>query len=197
MGLRADSTPTLEGFDSPAAHQKGTADVRFHLDARPVEPGDLRNGLALFIEPTTPNTENPMKNERLVHLKVKIKSLSAEAGIIRQEEEKALARHREKVGDEEGKIPPEKSLCPRYEGLRNHRTGIVRWAARHNLLAYAFLRDQSYAEVEAQGSEEPNWDEVKKVALRFEGDASTHEARWGAWVKAAKEHRARPAEQAA
>ena len=140
-----------------------------------------------------------MKNERLAHLKIKIATLAFEATVIRHEERKRLETHRGYLErrKEAGETPDTSSMAPGYWGLHEHRTGIVRWAARHNLLAYAFLRGRSYAEVEAQGSEEPDWDEVKKVALRFEGDIATHEARWVEWVKAAKEYRALPVKQVA
>jgi len=66
--------------------------------------------------------------DRRTHLKIKIKTLTAEAAIIRFEAAKTK-------GDEKWI-------------LNDHRTGIVRDAARRNLLAYAMLRGKSYAKME-------------------------------------------------
>lgn len=70
--------------------------------------------------------------DRRVELKVKIKSLAAEARVIRTEESKAKAR-----GDRH-----------KVNSLHNHRVGIVRNEARLSLLCYAMLRGRTYAQVE-------------------------------------------------
>jgi hypothetical protein len=85
--------------------------------------------------------------ERLIHLRVKVKSLAAEATIIRQE----AARVRGKVG----------------YGLNQHRTTVVRRHARLNLLAYGLLRGVPYATMEARCREEPDFAEVASIARRF------------------------------
>lgn len=84
---------------------------------------------------------------RQVHLKVKIKSLAAEAKIIRSEERKA-------------------GPVLRYT-LAEHRKGIVREVARESLLAYGFLRGLPYSRIETQNSSEPDWDSVMKMIHRF------------------------------
>lgn len=82
-------------------------------------------------------------------LKVKIKSLAAEARIIRNEERK-----------------------PRNadwrEGLHNHRIEIVRRVARHTLLAYGFLRGLSREQIEPH-TKDPvrNWDAVAKMVNQY------------------------------
>jgi len=84
---------------------------------------------------------------RLVHLKVKVKSLAAEAGIIRFEENKSRGF--------------------RKSSLNEHRRGIVRYHARLNQLAYGFLRGRSYHQMEVKAATEPEWDEVRKLIKRF------------------------------
>lgn len=79
----------------------------------------------------------PATRTDLARLRVKIKSLAAEARIIRQEEHRAL------------RLSPENpDRLPRYRTLREHRKQDVRAAARAALLAYAFLRGRAYATVE-------------------------------------------------
>jgi hypothetical protein len=110
----------------------------------------------------------------LSHLRVKIKSLAAEAHIIRHEERRALATHRRR-GD---LTKP----CEEHERLHEHRTGIVRRVARESLLAYGFLRGRTYRQMEARCSAPPNWAEVWKVACRFRFELTAADrARFDAW----------------
>lgn len=81
-----------------------------------------------------------------VYLKVKIKSLAAEAKIIRKEECKTKYN---------------------YWGLREHRKGVVRNEARHTLLAYGFIRGKAYKDIEATCHTEPDWDKVKKMVEKY------------------------------
>jgi hypothetical protein len=96
-------------------------------------------------------------------LKVKIKSLAAEAGIIRLEERRARRDDRLR--------------CELHE----HRVGIVRSEQRHSLLAYAFLRGRSYAAAEPKAAKAPDWTRVAKLVEKF----GTTE-----WAKEAKEAQA-------
>jgi hypothetical protein len=113
-------------------------------------------------------------NPRLRHLRVKIKSLAAEARIIRHEERKALA------------YPPKDKYGTGYnhdyEALRVHRRGVVGVEARHSLLAYACLRGVPYKVVEPKvridcvigqylDGNLPDWTKVKEIAIRFGGKA--------------------------
>lgn len=85
------------------------------------------------------------------HLKIKIKSLAAEAGIIRHEERLVLghARHvRGRQGDEDRLD----GLFTEYQSLREHRIKDVRGEARAACLAYALLREKPYARTEPAGS---------------------------------------------
>lgn len=102
-------------------------------------------------------------NARLIHLRIKIKSLAAEARIIRQE----AKRTREMV---------------KWE-LNHHRTTVVRTVARTNLLAYGLLRGRPYASMEQKCHELPNFDEVGKTAKRF-GASEDDVIRWVEEAKA-------------
>lgn len=101
-----------------------------------------------------------MKDKRYA-LKVKIKSLAAEAKIIRFEERKRPRGSYERMD------------------LAEHRRGIVRTAARETLLAYGFLRGRSYESMEAKCHEAPNWAAVKKMVekygARWDGEESYQE----------------------
>lgn len=74
----------------------------------------------------------------LVYLRVKIKSLAAEARIIRLEEQR---------------FPRGWRNNDVYHGLHHHRTYDVRKEARSALLAYAYLRGRLYSVVEGGRNE--------------------------------------------
>ena len=102
-------------------------------------------------------------DERTRHLKVKIKNLADEARTIRHEEQKTSGMER--------------------WGLQHHRKTVVRRAARHNLLAYAFLRGRPYSRVESASTRNlPEWKRVKKVATDFGGDPE----RFDDWIREAE-----------
>jgi hypothetical protein len=117
---------------------------------------------------------------QLRFLKIKIKSLAAEARIIRREEKRSS-----------GEL--QRQLC-------EHRRRVVRRAARHNLLAYSFLRGRRYEQLE-RSPFGPDWTEVSKLVVRFgvchDGEVETvaqFEARrkqqgeaFAAWTKNAVE----------
>ena len=94
---------------------------------------------------------------RKTELKIKIKSLAAEAAIIKAEEEKLLRRSRKM----------KQPLGPLFFNLRGHRKHVVGREARHSLLAYAILRAVAYGQVESYSEAAPEWYDVKKLALRF------------------------------
>jgi hypothetical protein len=81
-----------------------------------------------------------------VYLKVKIKSLAAEAKIIRTEERKNKKAR---------------------QGLAEHRRTVVRNEARHSLLAYGFLRGKTYHQLETKCHQEPNWDKVGRMVEKY------------------------------
>lgn len=86
-------------------------------------------------------------NERLIHLRIKIKSLAAEAEIIRREAKKTKGMTK--------------------WGLNHHRTSVVRHHSRHNLLAYGFLRGVPYCVMERNCDEAPDFKMVAEIARRF------------------------------
>lgn len=86
-----------------------------------------------------------MKDQR-VYLKVKLKSLAAEAKIIRLEEKRN--KHFR-------------------NGLWLHRTTVVRSEARHTLLAYGFLKGRTYAQLERKCEHAPDWERVKKMIEKY------------------------------
>lgn len=112
-------------------------------------------------------------------LKIKIKSLAAEACIIRLEEQKACGRRK----CQSGVHPDYKVWLYRDDELREllhrHRVDVIRWECRHSLLAYAYLRGVPYCKVEhkpkVNGKEvpfpnqwvEPDWKKVLAMVNRF------------------------------
>lgn len=98
----------------------------------------------------------------VVFLKVKVKSLAAEARIIRREER----RNPELRGD-----------------LAAHRREVVRKEARHSLLAYGYLRGRSYRAMERTTHAEPSWAEVERMIRRYGPPA--HNTSFEDWRKSA------------
>jgi hypothetical protein len=89
-----------------------------------------------------------MLNRRKM-LKVKIKSLAAEAAIIRREERLS------------------KPGGPEQCELHNHRVRDVRDEQRHSLLAYAFIRGKPLSLTEPSHKREPDWKRVAKLVEKF------------------------------
>lgn len=85
-----------------------------------------------------------------VFLKVKIKSLAAEAVIIRREERRFKKRNH-----------------PVRLDLAAHRRFAVRPEARDALLAYGFLRGRAYKQIEAKAHKPPNWQNVSRLAAKY------------------------------
>lgn len=85
-----------------------------------------------------------------VYLKIKIKSLAAEASMIRREEHLWKLRDREL-----------------FFGLRSHRTWDVRREARAALLAYGFLRGRPYKKIEAFTYDPPPFGRVVALVKKY------------------------------
>lgn len=85
-----------------------------------------------------------------IHLKVKIKTLAAEARVIKQEERKAKKRKKTEL----------------LMSLVEHRKGVVREEARMTLLAYGFLRGRSRKQIE-QTDRPVDWTKVKVMSQRY------------------------------
>lgn len=104
-------------------------------------------------------------NDRLIHLRIKIKSLAAEAVIIRQEARKVSGMSKWVLND--------------------HRTRIVRDHSRHNLLAYGLLRRKSYAEMEKKCEIAPDFKRILEIAKRFGEEDELYSMQW---IEDAKAH---------
>jgi hypothetical protein len=90
------------------------------------------------------------------HLTVKIKTLAAEARIIRHKEQSLKKRG-----------PLSGLTLQRFESLQGHRKLLVRRESRHTQLAYAYLKGMPYHMVEQTCDEDPNWTAVAKNVNRF------------------------------
>ena len=83
----------------------------------------------------------------LRHLKIKVKSLAAEARIIKHEERKTRGLERRE--------------------LQDHRKGVVRREARHSGLALGYLRGRAYRAMEATCRTAPDWSAVERMIKRY------------------------------
>lgn len=106
---------------------------------------------------------------RLLQLKVKIKSLAAEARIIRKEENKT-------------------NNPTIRESLSHHRRTDVRQEARWAQIAYAFLRGLEYSQIEAKNSQAVNWTRVTKLVEKF-GDHRFNNEPYDVYDKRLKQQR--------
>lgn len=127
-----------------------------------------------------------------VFLKIKIKSLAAEALLIRKEatryEKRFLIRT---TTDRLTGKPHEKWKIVKDDSTRlalhHHRRFVVRPEARYSLLAYAYMRGRSALSVDRgvwkqKGNAQVpqvNWDAIKAMVKRFGGDTSGFDA----WTK--------------
>ena len=89
--------------------------------------------------------------KRNPYLRVKLKSLAAEAKIIRIEEQRANKY---------------KDYATQTE-LHRHRIDVVRHASRHTLLAYQFLRGVPYEAVEKPNSKYVDWSNVLRMVHKY------------------------------
>jgi hypothetical protein len=112
-----------------------------------------------------------------IHLKVKVASLAAEARLIRRME-RSLAR----------KCVLGTDL--RRSTINHHRRVDLRKEARASQLAYAFLRDRAYEDVEGFAYTSPDWKRVESIAQRFAEDLPPQEfaQKFEEWLQAAKAH---------
>jgi len=103
-------------------------------------------------------------NERIIHLRIKVKSLADEAKTIRQEAKKTSGMVK--------------------WGLNHHRTTVVRRHTRHNLLAYGLLAGIPYEIMEKKCHQAPDFIWVAKIAKSFGGI----EEDIGLWIEDAKSY---------
>lgn len=104
-------------------------------------------------------------HQKTRYLKIKIKSLADEAQIIRQEERKVLGFFR-RAREEKHR----NAHLDTYVGLRTHRRHDVRDESRAAQLAYAFVRDIPYSQVEKKCKVTPDWERIERIAGKFSAD---------------------------
>jgi uncharacterized protein (UPF0548 family) len=92
------------------------------------------------------------------YLKIKIKSLAAEAVIIKQEERK----WKFPVFTDNVKQPH-----PMFFALRQHRLLEVRRECRSAIIAYGYLRGRAYKQIEAFCYERPDWNRVAELVFKY------------------------------
>ena len=111
--------------------------------------------------------------DRLIEMKVKIKSLAEEARIIRHEEKKTTGF--------------------RYLRLRQHRIWDVRRESRATQIAYACMRGVPYDAVEPNSRKDWNWKEVvsraKKIALNFKPVMDWDNENYNSHKEAVEDHK--------
>lgn len=93
------------------------------------------------------------------YLKIKIKSLAAEAKIIKQEERKwkEVPFYNENV----------KSTHPLYFGLHQHRIEVVRKECRSAIIAYGYLRGRAYKQIENKSHILPDYERIVTIIRHF------------------------------
>lgn len=89
--------------------------------------------------------EAPVDKRKL--LKIKVKSLAAEAKIIRKEEFRSNRQTR--------------------DALYWHRIFVVRTEARATHVAYGLIRGRTYKQIEQNPKGKPDWDKVKAMLKKY------------------------------
>lgn len=89
----------------------------------------------------------------LIHLKIKIKSLSQEVRIIKAAEQKLRGPH----------------WGPSYQrsSLRQHRIHDIRPEIRDSHIAYGYLRGRKLEQIESASTSEPNWENAKRMVKKY------------------------------
>lgn len=105
-----------------------------------------------------------MSRHRL--LKIKLKSLAAEAKIIRKEEGRSFGDLR----------------CE----MHGHRVNLIRSESRHTHLAYGFLRGQTLVQIEPRSYSAVDWERVYVMVKRYGDGSKTQRTAFDRW----KEERA-------
>ena len=90
------------------------------------------------------------RKEVSVFLKIKLKSLAAEARIIRRQERKTGGKH-DHI----------------RESLYLHRLHVVRRASRETHLAYGYLRGRPYRAMERNALRGPDWKSVASMVKKY------------------------------
>ncbi len=85
-----------------------------------------------------------------IFLKIKLKTLAAEARIIRRQELKTKGKWNHQ-----------------RESLYLHRTGDMRKEARATHIAYGYLRGRKLSEIENKFYTEPDWERVERMVKKY------------------------------
>ena len=96
-------------------------------------------------------------NDKLLHLKIKIRNMSDESRLIRQQENKlkTIARKHQERGYHEDAAKTRDIVSGLVEHRTNtYSTSCLRTYTRINLLAYAFLRGKTYKSVEPKSKDD-------------------------------------------
>lgn len=140
-----------------------------------------------------------------VHLKIKVKSLAAEAAIIRTEEAKRrnyaewLRGPRPKIergAERTARVPNGteadiEATRAQVIDLAAHRRFVVRPEARHSHLAYGFLKGRAYQQMEAKvhNREYPDFKRIEAMVSKYgDGDSRDRMQHFAEWVDQAKAH---------
>lgn len=139
------------------------------------------------------------------YLKIKIKSLAAEATMIHREERRHNIGHRgrvrirrqlakatdltpaQRVRLERRLAAPSERALKAFWGLRWHRQYDVRSESRASHIAYGFLNGLPYSRVEANTKSSPNWSRVEDLVKKYgEDDIRVRMQRFAEWKEAAQ-----------
>lgn len=134
------------------------------------------------------------------YLKIKIKSLAAEATMIHREERRHNIGHRGRVrirrqlaksteltpGQrarlERRLAKPSDNAMKAFWGLRDHRTIDVRSESRASHIAYGFLNGLDYKRIEGTAKSAPNWSRVEDLVKKYgEDDIRVRMQRFAEW----------------
>lgn len=122
------------------------------------------------------------------YLKIKIKSLAAEARIIRHRERR-LRRFKVKgeaaISRKVGQLSDKAKAT--WFGLHSHRTREVRGEARSSLLAYGYLRGTPYLAMESKCHTKPDWLNIGRMIEKY-GPAKLDDKALKAWRESLETH---------
>jgi hypothetical protein len=126
-----------------------------------------------------------------IELKIKSKSLAAEARIIRAEENRLRSRLARLAAQENAKTALRTLLLKALSAIQGHRCGAVRNAARRTFAARAFLRGRPCRAIERKTRKdnaltEQDWKAIACMIRRYgSGETAERMQRFKEWKEAA------------
>lgn len=93
-------------------------------------------------------TKDYVPDDQRQLLRVKTKSLTAEATIIRREERRT-------------------SNLWLYTRLHQHRVVMLRRTARATHIAYALIKGRRYSQIETNPKSKPDWEAVERMYMKY------------------------------